>query len=44
MDSANQNFTYLIAEGQQIQSPGLLFEKIEDRTIELQRTKLKKTK
>ena len=43
-DSANQNFTSLIAEGQQIQSPGLLFEKIEDHAIELQRTKLQKTK
>ena len=41
---ANQQFTPLIESGKIIQSPGLLFEKIEDNAVEEQLTKLEQSK
>jgi len=43
-NSANQQFTPLIESGKIIQSPGLLFEKVEDNAVEKQLAKLEQSK
>ena len=43
-NSANQQFTPLVESGKIIQSPGLLFEKVEDNAVEKQLAKLEQSK